>query len=114
MSILIYDGHRNTLTLFDKDQQQVGVWHANNHVETSVLKQFNLTGLPNGDYLVQDKHYPSHDGPKDHYTSNAAVGPAGMIKLKPFFVNCIKHTEVGIHAGRKRKGGADAVTDLCI
>ena len=96
------------------DQKQVGEWPANNHVENAVVAKYNLTGLSNGDYVVQDKQYPSHDGPKVHYKSNEAAGPAGMIKLQPFFVNGIKHSDVGVHAGRKRKGGVNAVTDLCI
>lgn len=122
MSLLIYDGHRNTLTLLDRDQKQVGVWPANNRVTQSIVGAYNLTGLPNGDYLVQDQNYPSHDGPGSHYKSNASVGPAGMIKLKPFSVNGKVHTDAGIHAGRKgvpdkspaAGQGVDHVTHLCI
>jgi hypothetical protein len=122
MSLLIYDGHRKTLTLLDRDQKPVGIWPANNRVTQSVVAEYNLTGLPNGDYVVQDQNYPSHDGPGANYKSNASVGPAGMIKLKPFTVNGQKHEDAGIHAGRKgvpdqspaAGKGIDHVTHLCV
>src|SRR5271166_5453813 len=122
MSLLIYDGQRKTLTLLDRDQKRVGVWPANNRVTNDIVAKYHLTGLPNGDYVVQDRNYPSHDGPKLNYKSNAKVGPAGIIKLRPFTINGKLHKDVGVHAGRKGVPdqssaagvGVDHETNLCI
>ena len=129
VSILIYDGLRRSLVLVDRDGKQVGDWSANNRVENSVLNKYGLAGLPNGDYVVEDQHHPSYSGPRADYKSSARVGPAGIIKLKPFVVigaspehKHSEHTNVGIHAGRKGVGhqspmkgtGPDHVTRLCI
>lgn len=122
MAFLSYDGRRGKLRLVDRDGNQVGEWDADNRVTNAVLQEYGISGLPNGDYLVRDKHYPSHDDEPSNYTSRGSVGPAGILKLRPFLVNGKLHKDVGVHAGRKgapdqspqRGTGVHHVTHLCV
>ncbi|HWR14278.1 MAG TPA: RHS repeat-associated core domain-containing protein [Terriglobales bacterium] len=122
-SSLVFDGEEKTITLYDKDNKQVGHWDAANNVDShSGLKN----GLPDGTYDMQDTKAPhTHDAAKD--SKDGEYGTVGIFRVKDFSGpdkdakgNLNKHQGVGVHAGRENKPdglkrkGPEHATQGCI
>jgi len=111
MSKLVFDGMNHILTYFNNEHVQIGNgWYANNVVDSSIK---NLRFLPNREYTFLDSHYPHRHG-GDVDTMDGPYGRFGIFRLNSFTYNGILHSGVGIHAGRRSKGGADHATHGCI
>jgi hypothetical protein len=111
MSDLVFDGAKHHLTYYSKDGSQIGDgWYANNVVDRKIK---NLPFLPNRLYNFLDRHYPHRHGNASD-TIDGSYGRFGILRLQTFLFNGVTHEGVGIHSGRRSKGGADHPTHGCI
>jgi RHS repeat-associated protein len=123
-SYVVYDGSANTLTLYSGTGERLGVYPADNNVDS----HSSLGKLPDGTYPVIDQNSPyTHGNAVDPRDSNlqdsedGEFGPGGIFRIQAFKGPDGKpHRGVGVHAGRKntpdrrgRRGPAHA-TEGCI
>lgn len=110
-SYLVFDGSMQTISLYSKNGQRVGVWSAANHVDNTR----SIGQLVNGSYFFKDTAKPYKGGAKGEYTENGSVGPGGIFRLQDFTGADQKvHTDVGVHAGESSKGGYKHATYGCV
>jgi hypothetical protein len=102
MSILIFDGDENSLTLLTSDGKMFGRWQASNRVANDPTNA-PLNYIPDGDYTFLDEHSPHRHNPGDDSPSGR-YGTYGILRLKPMMRHGIQigHEEspLGIHSGR--------------
>lgn len=106
-SYVVYDGSANTLTLYSGTGERLGVYPADNNVDS----RSSLGKLPDGTYPVLDQNSPHMHGdavdPSDSNlqdSEDGEFGPGGIFRIKAFKGPDGKiHRGVGVHAGRKNK-----------
>jgi len=106
-SCVVYDGSANTLTLYSGTGERLGVYPADNNVDS----RSSLGKLPAGTYPVLDQNsHHMHGDAVDPSDSNlqdsedGEFGPGGIFRIKAFKGPDGKiHRGVGVHAGRKNK-----------
>ncbi len=113
-SFLIFDGASKTITLYDKNGNEIGHWDAGNNVQSSAT----IGKLVDNNYQFSDTtspHTHSDDGP------NSAFGSDGIFRLKDFVgADGKTHTGVGVHSGREDSrdkaghSGTDYATNGCV
>jgi hypothetical protein len=122
-SSLDYDAKTHTLTLYDKNGNTVGSWHANNRVDSHAT----LRGLPDGRYQFADTTKATHHSGVDKHgipmdSKKGEYGPSGIFHLKGFNADGTHHEGVGVHSGREgvpdasaqHGEGPDHVTQGCL
>jgi len=115
MSNLVYCRTAGSLTLFDRDGAEVGVWTAGNNVDSRV----GLPHLPLGVYRFK-RHAHLRHGAAHGDASAGKFGPMGIFLLEDFPYRGKWHSGVGIHSGRKNvpdgrgRQGPEHATELCV
>ncbi len=122
-SSLEYDAKTHTVTLYDKNGNTVGSWHANNRVDSHAT----LHGLPDGKYQFADTTKATHHSGVDKHgvpveSKKGEYGPFGIFHLKGFNADGTHHEGVGVHSGREdvpdasaqHGEGPDHVTQGCL
>jgi hypothetical protein len=121
MSTLVFDGQTRTITLKDRNGNDVGSWPANNVVEHDPRW---LRFVPNGTHTPTNSRTPTrHPGRRDSHgiltdTAQGSYGSYGAIVMNPNTVN--GHRGVAVHSGRatlhdgRRRTGINYATQGCI
>ncbi len=106
-SYVVYDGSANTLTVYSGTGERLGVYPANNNVDSGA----SLGKLPDGTYPVLDQNSPyTHGDAVDLSDSNlqdsedGEFGRGGIFRIQAFKgPDGQIHRGVGVHAGRRNK-----------
>ena len=114
MATLAFDGITHTITLKDKDGNEVGSWPANNVVTRTPDRRY-LPFIPNGDHTVATPRMPRRHG-AEHDSVNGEYGSYGAVVMNPIQ----GHTGVAVHSGRANvrdranRTGVNYATQGCI